>query len=381
MIILGVLLACTGCGIAVFVLLRLNSETNKTRESTINALRGIHDSLVSVVGEMSRNQLTQWGSFENRVDRQLERLRESNSRKLDEMRITVGDKLDATLDKRLGDSFRMVSERLEQVYKGLGEMQTLAEGVGDLKKVFSNVKTRGTWGEVQLGALLEQTLAPNQYEVNARIKSNAERVEYAIRMPGLDRESPVLLPIDAKFPLEDYRRLQEAYEAGDTTCVEDSLHALEITLRTQAKRIHEKYVDPPKTTDFAILYLPTEGLYAEALRRPETVERIQREHRVLLTGPTTLMALLNCLQMGFRTVAIEKRSAEVWTVLSKVKTEFGHFADLLDQTQKRLQTASKSIDDASRKTRTIQRQLAHVQEMPASDYFPHLNIDEEREAI
>ena len=304
------------------------------------------------------------------VETRLGAIQADNAQRLEEMRKTVDEKLHATLEQRLGDSFKLVSDRLEQVHKGLGEMQSLAAGVGDLKKVLSNVKTRGTWGEVQLEALLEQLLTAEQYARNVATRPmSGERVEFAIRLPGREvghrDTSPVWLPIDAKFPLEDYQRLLEAQERSDPLSVEAAAKALDVRLREEAKKIREKYVEPPHTTDFAILYLPTEGLYAEALRRPGLVETLQREYRITLAGPTTLAALLNSLQMGFRTLAIERRSSEVWAVLGAVKTEFGKFGEALDATRKKLEQATKSIESAGVRTRQIERKLKGVEALPA----------------
>ncbi|GHU65677.1 DNA recombination protein RmuC [Clostridia bacterium] len=308
-------------------------------------------------------------------DRQMERVARTLDSKLDEMRRTVGEKLDSTLTTRLDASFQRVSERLEQVHRGLGEMQQLAQGVGDLKKVMTNVKTRGIWGEVQLGALLSQVLAPGQYESNAAVRPNtAERVEFAVRMPGRDAAS-VLLPIDSKFPLEDYRRLVEASEAGDLIAIEETSRALDQALIREGKRIRLKYVNPPVTTDFAILFVPVEGLYAEALRHSDTVEKLQRDHQIVLTGPTTLFALLQSLQMGFRTLAIEKRSNEVWRLLGAVRTEFEKFSGLLDKTQSQLQQAATSIEGAAKRSKMIQRKLSDVQTIPEAQ--SRLMLDEE----
>ena len=303
------------------------------------------------------------------IEARLGAMQADNASKLEEMRKTVDEKLHATLEQRLGDSFKLVSERLEQVHRGLGEMQTLAAGVGDLKKVLTNVKTRGTWGEVQLEALLDQVLTAEQYEKNiaTRPKSN-ERVEFAIRLPGRemgeDDNRPVWLPIDAKFPMEDYQRLLEAQDRADPLAVEIAAKALEIRLRDEAKKIRDKYVEPPYTTDFAILYLPIEGLYAEALRRPGLAEALQRDWRVSIAGPTTLAALLNSLQMGFRTLAIEKRSSEVWGVLGAIKTEFGKFGEALEATRMKLEQATKSIESAGVRTRQIERKLKGVEALP-----------------
>lgn len=307
-------------------------------------------------------------------------MRGDNAAKLEEIRKTVDEHLHQTLSQRLGESFSLVNERLEAVYKGLGEMKTLAGGVGDLKRVLSNIKTRGTWGEAQLGMLLEEALAPGQYEANVAVKpGNAERVEYAVRLPGQEEGSPVWLPIDAKFPLEDYERLQQAQEAADKTLTDEAMNALAQAVAREATRIAAKYIHPPYTTDFAILYLPVEGLYAEALRIPGLVERLQRVSRVSVAGPTTLLALLNSLQMGFRTLAIQQRSAEVWRLLSQVKGEFAAFGDILDKTQNRLRQASESIDLASRKTRTITRRLRSVESLDGAEPAALPDIEDDSE--
>ncbi|MDR3323627.1 MAG: DNA recombination protein RmuC [Zoogloeaceae bacterium] len=299
------------------------------------------------------------------VETQLQALQKDNAGKLEEMRRTVDEKLHATLEQRLGESFKLVSERLEQVHRGLGEMQALATGVGDLKRVLTNVKTRGSWGEVQLANLLEQLLTAGQYACNvATCPGSNDRVEFAIRLPGQTAEAPVWLPIDAKFPMEDYQRLLDAQEKGDPAAVEEAGKAIETRLKMEAKSIREKYVAPPHTTDFAILYLPIEGLYAEALRRPGLADTLQREWRVNLAGPTTLAALLNSLQMGFRTLAIEQRSAEVWAVLGAVKTEFSKFGEALAHTKKKLDEASSSIGKAETRTRVLSRRLKEVEAMP-----------------
>lgn len=288
-------------------------------------------------------------------------LQQENSKKLEEMRVTVDEKLHATLDKRLGESFQQVSQRLEMVYKGLGEMQTLASGVGDLKKVLTNVKTRGVWGEMQLGNLLSQVLTPSQYDENvAVVPGSAQRVEYAVKLPG-QGDNTVYLPIDSKFPLEDYERLLSAYDTADPDAVSLATAALQQALKTEAKRIASKYIQPPHTTDFAVMFLPIEGLYAEALRIRGLAEQLQQHHRIIVAGPTTLNALLTSLQVGFRTLAIEKRTDEVWQLLSAVKTEFGNFANLLEATQKRMHAVTQSIETATRKTRTIERKLRQVE--------------------
>jgi len=290
------------------------------------------------------------------------------------MRQTVDEKLHATLEKRLGESFKLVSDRLELVHKGLGEMQNLASGVGDLKKVLQNVKTRGILGEVQLENLLEQILTVEQYEKNVVTKKGSnERVEFAIKIPAKDEKIKyILLPIDAKFPMEDYQALIDAQEKCDAELAEKFIKSLEARLKFEARKIKDKYLNPPFTTDFAILYIPIDGLYAEILRRPGLFEQIQREFKVTVTGPTTISALLNSLQMGFRTLAIAKSTSEVWTILGAVKSEFGKFGDLLDKTHKKLQEASNTIEHASTKSRTIERKLNKVQELPSSDSNPPL---------
>jgi DNA recombination protein RmuC len=295
------------------------------------------------------------------------------------MRKTVDEKLHATLEQRLGQSFQLVSERLELVHRGLGEMQTLAAGVGDLKRVLTNVKTRGVWGEVQLIAMIEQIFTPEQFATNVATRPNSsERVEVAIRLPGGGDLRPVWLPIDAKFPVEDYQRLLDAHERADAEAAEAAAKALEARLRTEARTIREKYVEPPYTTDFAILYLPAEGLYAEALRRPGLAESLQRELRVVLAGPTNLAALLNSLQMGFRTLAIEKRASEVWQVLGQVKTEFAKFGEVLEKTKTKLDQARSQFDQIGVRSRAIERKLRDVEALPLAEGgdLPPLPADE-----
>ena len=291
----------------------------------------------------------------------IESLRQENARQLTEMRRTVDERLTQSLDKRLNESFALVSQRLEQVYKGLGEMQTLATGVGDLKRVLTNVKTRGIWGEMQLGSLLSAVLTKEQYAENvAVVPGSQERVEFAVRLPGKDADV-VWLPIDSKFPVEDYARLQEASQSGDAAAVDAARKALLQQIKLEAKRIAGKYIAPPHTTDFAVMFLPVEGLYAEVVQQADLVDAIQREQRVVIAGPSTFSALLNALQMGFRTLAIEKRSGEVWKLLGTVKADFGAFSEVLEKTQLRLRQASESIDSAFVKTRTIQRHLGQVE--------------------
>jgi DNA recombination protein RmuC len=300
------------------------------------------------------------------IDKRLAQIQADNGVKLEQMRATVDEKLSATLEQRLGESFKQVAERLEQVHKGLGEMQTLARDVGSLNRVLTNVKSRGTFGEVQLGALLADVFTAEQYATNVEtVPGSRERVEFAIRLPGRgDASAPLWLPIDAKFPREDYERLLDAQERADKEAADAAGKAIEGRLKLEARTIREKYIAAPYTTDFGILFVPTEGLYAEALRRPGLVDALQREHKVMLAGPTTLLATLNSLQMGFRTLALEKRSAEVWQVLGAVKTEFGRFGDVLARTKKKLEEASSTIDAAEVRTRAMARQLREVEALP-----------------
>ena len=303
------------------------------------------------------------------LEQKLKSLQDDNARQLEEMRKTVDEKLQGTLEKRLGESFKLVSERLEAVHKGLGEMQNLATGVGDLKRVLTNVKARGTWGEVQLGRMLEEVLTPDQYATNVATKGESERVEFAIKLPGRGEEKDeiVWLPIDAKFPVEDYQRLMEAQEQGDADAMEAASKQLEVRIKGCAEDICTKYLSPPKTTDFGILFLPTEGLFAEVVRRPGLAEAIQRNQRVVIAGPTTLWSILNSLQMGFRTMAIQQRSSEVWNLLAAVKTEFGKYAGVLDQVKEKLRQASDRIDDVAVRSRAIGRKLKKVEELPVGD--------------
>ena len=357
---------------------RLKEDLSMNRQEQGRGLKEVGDSLdrrMMQLGSMQRTSLEQVAKSNDEklervrgvVQEQLQAMQKDNSAKLEQMRETVDEKLHATLEKRLGESFKQVSDRLEAVHKGLGEMQTLAAGVGDLKKVLTNVKTRGTWGEVQLGNLLEQIMTPSQYEKNVAVKKRSgERVEFAIKLPnGPDEETPLWLPIDAKFPVEDYQRLISAREAGEVDVIESAGKDLVNRIKGEAKDIRDKYIAPPETTDFGILYLPTEGLYAEITQRPGLQELLQREYRVMVAGPNTVAALLNSLQMGFRTLAIEKRSSEVWQILGSVKNEFGKFGDLLDKTHKKLQEASNTIETAASKSRTIERKLDKVQDLPA----------------
>ncbi len=342
------------------------------------------ESFAQQLGRLTQSNEQRFEQLRLAVEARLGAIQADNASKLEEMRKTVDEKLHATLEQRLGDSFKLVSERLELVHKGLGEMQTLAAGVGDLKKVLTNVKTRGTWGEVQLEALLDQVLTAEQFEKNVATRPNSgERVEFAIRLPGRemgeDSKRPVWLPIDAKFPMEDYQRLVEAQDRADPLAVELAAKALEMRLRDEARKIRDKYVEPPFTTDFAILYLPTEGLYAEALRRAGLADGLQRDFRISIAGPTTLAALLNSLQMGFRTLAIEQRSSEVWGVLGAVKTEFGKFGEALEATRKKLEQATKSIESAGVRTRQIERKLKGVEALPVIEAQVRLGKLEEIE--
>jgi DNA recombination protein RmuC len=342
-----------------------------TQAQTENALRRFSETLGEQLRALSDANERRLGEVRQAVDARLVALQEGNEKKLDQMRATVDEKLHATLEQRLGQSFKQVADRLEQVHKGLGEMQSLARDVGSLNRVLTNVKTRGVFGEVQLAALLEQVFTPEQYATNvATVPGSGDRVEFAVRLPGRGKaqgaaeDAPLWLPIDAKFPREDYERLLDAADRADVAATEAAAKAIEQRLRMEARSIRDKYVSPPHTTDFAILFVPTEGLYAEALRRPGLAEALQREFKVMLAGPTTLLALLNSLQMGFRTLALERRSAEVWEVLGAVKTEFGKFGDVLAKTRKKLEEASNTIDQAETRTRAMARQLRSVEALP-----------------
>ncbi|AUW94854.1 recombinase RmuC [Sulfobacillus thermotolerans] len=325
--------------------------------------KGLLDSFSKQLADLTTVNETKLEQMRTTVEQKLSALQDDNHKQLEQMRVTVDEKLHQTLEQRLGESFKLVSERLEQVHRGLGEMQTLASGVGDLKKVLANVKTRGTLGEIQLDNILEQTLSPEQYQRSVAVRADSlERVDFAIFLPGKDDDAKqVLLPIDSKFPLEDYQKLIDAEEAGDGAVAAEAGKMLENRVRHEAKAIQEKYINPPHTTDFAIMFLPVEGLFAEILRRPGLWEALQREYHVIVTGPTTITALLNSLQMGFRTLAIQKRSSEVWSLLGAVKTEFGKFGDILEKTQKKLQEASNTIDTARTRSRAIERKLRKVE--------------------
>ena len=339
--------------------------------STVSALTSTLGSSVTAHGTTQRQDLeairAQVVRLAEVIDGRLKDIQASNARELQEMRVTVDEKLQGTLTQRLGESFALVTERLEQVHKGLGEMQTLANGVGDLKKVLSNVKARGGWGEVQLETLLEQMLSPEQYERNVVTKElSREAVEFAVKFPGKG-DAPLLLPLDAKFPTEDYQQLLDAHDRGDAEAIEAAGRRLDASVRNSAKTIREKYINPPATTDFAIMFLPTEGLYAEVLRRPGLAEQIQRECGVLIAGPTTLTAILSSLQMGFRTLAIEKRSSEVWRLLEAVKTEFLKFGGVIEKVNRNLKTARNQMDALATRTRVVSRKLRDVGELPEAD--------------
>jgi len=307
-------------------------------------------------------------ALRNALNERLAAIQQDNAAQLEAMRQTVDEKLHATLEQRLGESFKLVSDRLEQVHKGLGEMQTLAGSVGDLKRVMTNVKTRGTWGEMQLGAIIENVLTPEQYARNVKTQPTSnDLVEFAIRLPGKIEEQPVWLPIDSKYPVEHYQRLLDAHDAADKTSIATAANALEASMKMEARKIASKYIAPPYTTDFAILYLPTESLFAEVLRRPGLVEAIQNECRVVITGPANLAAMLNSLQMGFKTLAIEKRSSEVWNVLGQVKSEFSKFGKVVEATRKSIDAAAKKFEDVGVRTRVLERKLRNVQELPMED--------------
>lgn len=386
---LTLMLLAAFAALGLFLVLRtLKEELRANRADIGEAIRQFREELSGRLDMMkgqveddakhARRELREMtDAFRTGVETQLARLSSDNAAKLEDMRRTVAEKLEGTLERRLGDSFKMVSERLEQVHKGLGEMQNLAVGVGDLKKVMTNVKVRGTWGEIQLGNLLEQILSPDQFDRNVQTKKDSTgRVEFAIKMPGRDtgEKGQVWLPIDAKFPLENYHRLVEAQEHADPERAEIEARLLETYIKQCAKEICDKYVSPPETTDFAVMYLPTEGLFAEIVRRTGLVEYIQRECRIIVAGPTTLAALLNSLQMGFQTLAIQQRSSEVWGVLGAVKSEFGKFEDVLKKVEKKLHEAGNVIETASQRSRVITRKLKTVQELSAEDSRRILSI-------
>ncbi|MCI7071501.1 DNA recombination protein RmuC [Bacteroides pyogenes] len=361
-------------------------ELNRSmRELRMEITQAFDRNMQQIQDALHKNMITngelQRQKFET-MTRQQQQLMQSTEKRLDDMRLMVEEKLQKTLNERIGQSFEMVRSQLENVQRGLGEMKSLAQDVGGLKKVLSNVKMRGTFGEVQLGALLEQMMSPEQYDANVKTKRNGtEFVEFAIKLPGKDDAgSTVYLPIDAKFPKDVYEQYYDAFEAGDATLVESSGKQLEATIRRMARDIHDKYIDPPFTTDFAILFLPFESIYAEIIRRTHLVETLQKEYKIVVTGPTTLGAILNSLQMGFRTLAIQKRTSEVWTVLGAVKTEFGKFGGLLQRVQKNLQSAGDQLEEVmGKRTRAIERKLRQVEELPHDESRNLLALEEEGE--
>jgi DNA recombination protein RmuC len=349
----------------------LTSDTlSRTLESLSKVQQSQLEGMTRQLKELTDSNQNALERVRTTFDARVKELQEGNEKKLDEMRKTVDEKLHDTLEKRLGESFKLVSDRLEAVHKGLGEMQLLATGVGDLKRVLTNVKARGTWAEVQLGAILEQILTLEQYAKNVQVKADAaERVEYAVRLPG-SKDDPgacVWLPIDSKFPQEDYLRLQEAADRADLDAIQKAADDLGRTVRGAAKDIHDKYVNPPTTTDFGIMFLATEGLYAEVLRQPALVEDLQQRYRVVVAGPTTLAAILNSLRMGFQTLVIEKRAAEVWRVLGAIKTEFGKFGDVLEKVKRQLNTASRTIEETGVRSRAMEKKLRSVEQLPEAE--------------
>jgi DNA recombination protein RmuC len=364
----------------------IEAEVVKRLETIDRGLRDEFSRNREEAGAAAKNQREELTnsleSVRSIVDQRLKQLQEDNAKQIDKMRATVDEKLQGTLEKRLGESFKLVSDRLEQVHQGLGAMQQLASDVGGLQRVLTNVKTRGGWSEWQLGVLLEEMLTPEQFAKNMKTRDDTdERVEFAIKLPGDENGAPVWLPIDAKFPMEHYERLATAQEKGDPTAVEAAMKTLEVQLKRCAKDICEKYINPPKTTDFALLFLPSEGLYAEAIRRVGLVQNVQRDCRVTFVGPTTLAALLNSLQMGFRTLAIQKRSSEVWNLLAAVKTEFGKFGDALSAAKEKIDQASRKMEDVDVRSRVITRKLRDVEELPSNpqpmlkDLLPTENND------
>ena len=341
------------------------SENGNTQQLQLANLTNINEQKLE---NTRKNMEEKLELIRRTVEDRLLYMQKDNADKLEKMRVTVDEKLQGTLEQRLGESFKVVNDRLESVYKGLGEMQSLAQGVGDLKKIFTNVKARGTWGEIELGNILQEYLTPDQYICSAKTKPNAtEFVEFAIKLPGKTDGQNVLLPVDSKFPVEDYKRLVDAQEAGDVAQINDARKSLENSIKLFAKDIHDKYIETPFTTDFGIMFLPTESLYCEVVKNTVLVESLAQKFRVIVSGPNTFVALLNSLQMGFRTLAIEKRSSEVWKLLGGVKSEFEKFGDLLDKTNKKLQEISNTMERASAKTRTIQRKLKNVEALPVSD--------------
>lgn len=385
-LLIGIIFAL--CIIIILLLLALikankKDKTDEIKKEISNQLKQTREELSTTIGSkivessnIQQNSLTNLTSLNESklenirksVEEKLQLIQKDNNDKLERMRMTVDEKLQSTLEKRLSESFKIVNDRLESVYKGLGEMQTLAQGVGDLKKVFTNVKARGYWGEVQLSNILEQFLTPEQYLTNVKIKPKTnDFVEFAIKLPGKGDIDYVLLPVDSKFPIEDYSRLVNAEELGDLVAINECKKSLENQIKLCAKTIFEKYIDPPYTTDFGIMFLPTESLYCEVIKNTNLCEVLTQKYRVLITGPSTFVALINSLQMGFKTLAIEKRSSEVWELLGVIKTEFNKFGDLLEKTNKKLLEISNTMSDATRKTRTIEKKLKNVEALPIQD--------------
>lgn len=372
-------LVCAALAVVLLLvnLFRANADPERARRELREELRSARDearvSARELREEVSRSIDATQASLDRvrgTLDQRVRELQEGNERKLDEMRRTVDEKLHDTLEKRLGESFKLVSDRLDTVHKGLGEMQQLATGVGDLKRVLTNVKARGTWAEVQLGAILEQVLTPEQFNKNVCIRPDtAERVEFAVRLPGPldDPATCVWLPIDSKFPQEDWLRLQDASDQGDVAAVQAASDALMRTIRVSAREIHDKYVHPPASTDFAIMFLATEGLFAEVLRHPSLVSDLQQQYRVVVAGPTTLAAILTSLRMGFQTLVVEQRAAEVWRVLGAVKTEFGKFGDVLDKVKRQLNTASRTIEETGQRSRAMEKKLRSAERLPDAE--------------
>jgi DNA recombination protein RmuC len=394
----ALVVAALALAAGIVLLLRFGALARRTDAPLEPALRhldqGLRDELLRGRGEAAANakllreeitgalkqlgelQLQVLDSARRTVEQRLDAMRADNAAKLEAMRATVDEKLHKTLEERLGASFKLVSDQLEQVFKSVGEMHSLAAGVGDLKRMLTNVKARGTWGEISLGGVLEQALAAEQYERNVEIRPGSnQRVEFAIRLPGADGDGPLWLPIDAKFPTEDYERLSDAAERADGAAVEAAAKAIEARIRLAARDICAKYVAPPHSTDFALLYLPTEGLYAEIVRRPGLVDALQRDWRIVVAGPTTLLALLNSLRMGFRSLAIQKRSSEVWHLLRAVKSEFGRYGEVLAKVQKKLNEASSTIDDIAVRRRQIDRKLAQIETLPEREASLLLGLD------
>lgn len=346
----------------------LSENIQRQMKSTSDMQKNQLDTFSNNLTYLTKSNEDRLSEMRNTIEKKMSDIQNDNNKKLDEMRATVDNKLHESLDKKLGESFASISDRLEKLYKQMGEIGTLTDGVNDLKKALTNVKTRGIWGEIQLGNIIEDILTKDQYDENVITKPGSnERVEYAIKLPGKNDNRPVYLPVDAKFPQEDYQRLIKAQEDGDKNQVQESRKQLVIRIKSEAQDIKSKYIDPPNTTDFGIMFLPTESLYAEVIRSEGLMEMLQRDYKIVVTGPSTFSAFLNSLQMGFRTLAIEKRSDDVWRLLAAVKTEFGKFGDILDKTQKKLQEASNSIETASRKSRNIQTKLNKVETFESDD--------------